>query len=106
LYYYNISDGLRQITDSNVGDPLDVKWIDGYFFITDGENIYHSSIDNEEVFLPLDFGTAQFIPDSSNGLGKTEDNEIIVFGDFSIEYFINVGLLHLRTRLHKCIKGI
>jgi len=91
LFYYNAADGLREITDPDAGRPIDVVWVDGYFFFTDGKDIYHSDITDEESFLPLDFGNAQFLPDPSRGLGKNEDNEILVFGAFSIEYFINVG---------------
>lgn len=91
LYYYNPDDGLRQMTDPDIGSPIDVVWVDGYFFLTDGKDIYHSDITDEEAFAPLDFGNAQFAPDSSKGLGKNEDNEVMVFGDFSTEYFLNVG---------------
>lgn len=91
LYYYNVSDGLRQITDPDIGDPIDVVWVDGYFFLTDGIDIFHSDITDEESFLPLDFGNAQFTPDASEGLGVNEDNEVIVYGAFTTEYFVNVG---------------
>lgn len=91
LYYYNPTDGLRQIVDPDAGAPIDVVWVDGYFFFTDGKDIYHSNIADETQFEPLEFGNAQFMPDSSRGLGKNEDNEILVFGEFSTEYFVNVG---------------
>lgn len=91
LYYYNPTDGVRQITDADVGSPIDIVWVDGYFFLTDGKDIYHSNIADEEQFEPLDFGNAQFLPDSSRGLGKNEDNEVLVFGEFSTEYFVNIG---------------
>ena len=91
LYYYNRNKGLRLIKDPDIGSPIDLVWVDGYFFLTDGKDIYHSDILDEEQFLPLDFGNAQFIPDSSRGLGKNEDNEVVVFGEFSTEYFVNVG---------------
>lgn len=91
LYYYNPDDGLRRITDGDIGSPIDIVWVDGYFFLTDGKDIYHSDITDEESFLPLDFGNAQFMPDPSKGLGKNEDNEVLVFGAFSTEYFVNTG---------------
>lgn len=91
LYYYNRTAGFRQITDPQVGSPIDIVWVDGYFFLTDGDNIYHSNIANEEAYEPLAFSNAQFIPDSSRGLSKTEDNEVIVWGEFSKENFRNVG---------------
>lgn len=92
LYYYNDTDGLREITDPDVGDPIDIVWVDGYFVLTDGEDLYHSSINDETQFEALDFGNAQFRPDSSEGLGVNEDNEVMAFGEFSTEYFKNVGL--------------
>lgn len=91
LWYYNKTDGLRQITDQDVGNPIDITWVDGYFFLTDGEDIFHSDINDEELFLPLDFGNAQFLPDATNGVEKNESNEILAFGEFSVEYFYNRG---------------
>jgi hypothetical protein len=91
LYYYSPAKGLRQITDADVGAPIDITWVDGYFFLTDGENIYHSDILDEESYLPLDFGNAQTSPDPSEGIGRSEDNEVIVFGSLSIESFVNIG---------------
>ena len=91
LFYYNRDAGFREITDPQVGNPIDIVWVDGYFFLADVENIFHSNIANEEGFEPLAFGNAQFLPDSSRGLSKTEDNEIIVWGEFSKENFVNTG---------------
>ena len=91
LYYYNPTDGLRQIVVVNVGEPIDVVWGDNLFILTDGENIYHSNPLDEEEFLPLDFGTADFRPDPSLGLGFNEDSELIAFGTESLEHFRNVG---------------
>lgn len=91
LYYYNLTDGFREITDPDIGSPIDIVWVDGYFFLTDGESIYHSNITDEELFEPLAFANAEFIPDPSQGLGKTEDNEVAVFGSFSTEYVVNVA---------------
>lgn len=92
LYYYNPSDGFRQITDADVGSPIDIVWADGYFILTDGEDIYQSNITNEEEYDPLDFTNPQFRPDPSYGLGINEDNELIVFGQKTIEYYTNQGL--------------
>lgn len=91
LYYYNPTDGLRQITDPDIGSPIDVVWIDGVFVLTDGEDVYHSTLADEEAFNPLDFGNAQFRPDASFGLGVSEDNELVVFGVKTVEYFENTG---------------
>ncbi len=91
LYYYNPTDGFRQIIDPIVGSPIDIVWADGIFILTDGEDIYHSTVLNEEVFDPLDFGNAQFRPDPTFGLGINEDNELIAFGVNTTEYFVNQG---------------
>ncbi len=91
LYYYSPSGGLRQITDADVGSPIDITWVDGYFFLTDGKDIYHSDVLDEEMFNPLEFGNAQTSPDPSQGVGRNEDNEVVVFGSFTTEPFTNVG---------------
>lgn len=91
LYYYNPTDGFRQLTDPDIGSPIDIVWVDGIFFLTDGEKIYHSDVLDEENYINVAQGNPQFIPDSSKGLGQNEDNEVIVFGAFSKENFLNVG---------------
>lgn len=91
LYYYNPDDGLRQIIDEQIGEPIDIVWADSYFILTDGENIYHSTLADEEQFDPLDFATAEFIPDPSYGLEVNESDELVVFGQISTEIFTNTG---------------
>lgn len=86
-----LSDGntLSQITDPDLGSPIDGCWIDAYFFYTDGEYIYHSQIDDESKVDPLQYATAEFMPDKSLGVIQTQDNLVMVLGRYSIEYFIN-----------------
>ena len=92
LYMYNSTDGLRQITDEDLGDTLvDITWVDNYFFLTDGDRPFHSSITDETTFEPLDFGSAEFKPDSDKGVGHTTDNYAVVFGRESTQYFVNDG---------------
>ena len=109
LYYYNPTDGFRQITDPIVGSPIDIVWADGIFILTDGEDLYHSSILDEEVYDPLDFGNAQFRPDPTFGLGINEDNELIAFGVNTTEYFVNQGaenFTYIRINLKALKLGI
>lgn len=80
---------LTQITDSDLGNPMDACWIDQYFFYTDGEFIFHSEILNEAAVDPLQFSTAAIMPDGTFGVMTTQDNLVMVFGRYSIEYFIN-----------------
>ena len=91
LYMYNPANGLRQITDPDVGSPIDVTWIDGYFCYTDGDNIYHSSITDETEIDPLDFATSEFSPDPTIGVGKSVDNFWVVFDRYTTEFFRNVA---------------
>jgi hypothetical protein len=78
-----------EVTDTDLGDPIDIVWIDGYYFLTDGEYIYHTDITDETSIDPLKFATAEFMPDPSLGLSKTQDNKVMVWGRYSLEYFVN-----------------
>lgn len=80
---------LTQITDPDLGNPIDCCWIDNYFFFTDGEYIYHTVANNEAAIDPLQYSTAAFMPDKSLGVITTQDNLVLVFGRYSMEYFVN-----------------
>jgi len=82
---------LSQVTDADLGAPIDGVWIDGYYFLTDGEYVYHTDIDDETAIDPLKFATAEFMPDPSLGVSKTADNKVIVWGRYSAEYFVDIA---------------
>jgi len=83
--------GFAEVTDGDLGDPIDGVWINGYYFLTDGEYIYHTDIDDETAIDPLKFATAEFMPDESLGLLKTQDNKVAVFGRYTTEYFADIA---------------
>lgn len=89
FFLYDSTNGFREVTDPDLGSPIDGVWIDGYYFMTDGEYIFHTDIDDEESIDPLKFATAEFSPDPSLGLARTQDNKVLVFGRYSLEYFVN-----------------
>lgn len=89
FYLYDPSGGFRQVTDPDLGNPIDCVWINGYYFFTDGEYIYHTDINDESAIDPLKYATAEFMPDASLGLAKTQDNKVAVFGRYTTEYFID-----------------
>lgn len=89
MFLYDAIGGFREVVDPDLGDPIDGVWIDGYYFLTDGEYIYHTDINDEESIDPLKFATAEFMPDISFGVAKTKDNKVMVFGRYTIEYFAN-----------------
>jgi hypothetical protein len=89
FYLYDPVNGFVPNTDPDMGSPIDVVWVDNYYFFTDGVFIYHTDITNESSIDPLKYATAEFIPDYTYGVSKTEDNKVMVYGRYSIEYFIN-----------------
>jgi len=92
LYYYNPTDGLREITDPQVGNIIDIVWADFRFVATDGEFLYQSKDLDEEQYEPLDFTGSDFQPDKIWGVGLDEDNELIAFNELTTEYFVNSGI--------------
>lgn len=91
FYLYSPGGGFVQVTDPDLGNPIDCVWIDGYYFLTDGEYLYHTDLNNETLINPLAYATSEFSPDPTIGLGKTQDNKVIVFNRFSTEYFVNAA---------------
>ncbi len=80
---------LTEVTDSDLGKPIDITWIDGYYFLTDGEFIYHTNLLDESAIDPLKFATSEFSPDPTLAVDTTSDNQVIVFNRFSTEWFTN-----------------
>lgn len=91
FYLYDETNGFREVTDSDLGNPIDCVWIDNYYFFTDGENLYHTDITSEESIDALQFATSEFSPDPTLGVGKTADNKVIVFNRYTTEYFVNTA---------------
>ena len=89
FFLYDTTLGFREVTDADLGSPIDGVWVDGYYFMTDGEYLFHTDIDDESSIDPLKFATAEFMPDPSLGVEKTQDNKVLVFGRYTLEYFIN-----------------
>lgn len=89
MFLYDPTNGFRQITDPDLGNVIDGDWIDGYYFLTDGEYLYHTDIKDETSISPERFATAEFMPDKSLGIIKTQDDKILVFGRYTTETFYN-----------------
>jgi hypothetical protein len=80
---------LSEVTDTDLGDPISITWVDGYYFLTDGDFLYHTDISDETVIDPLKFSTSAFSPDPTYAVATTTDNQVIVFNRYTTEYFIN-----------------
>ena len=89
MWLYDTTSGFRQVTDPDLGNPIDGVWVNGYYFMTDGEYLFHTDITDESSIDPLKFATAEFSPDVTFGVGKTQDNKVMAFGRYSIEYFVD-----------------
>lgn len=82
---------LVQMSDPDLGAPIDATWIDSYYFFTDGEYLFHTDIGDETSINPLKFATSELSPDPTKAVGRTQDNLVIVFNRYTTEYFINQG---------------
>lgn len=91
MFLYDQVNGLVEVTDPDLGNPIDGVWINGYYFLTDGEYVYHTDIGDETAIDPLKYATAEFMPDEVKGVSKTQDNKVVVFGRYSIEYFTDIA---------------
>lgn len=91
FWLYSPSGGFSQVTDPDLGNPIDCVWVDGYYFFTDGEYIYHTDISSESSIDPLKYATSEFSPDPTLGVGKTGDNKVVVFNRYTTEYFVNIA---------------
>ena len=85
-----ISDGLRQVTDSDLGTVKDVVWIDGFFMTTDGEFLVVTELNDPTSVNPLKYGSSESDPDPIIAL-QTLRNEVYALNEFTIEVFSNRG---------------
>ena len=92
LFYWNPTKGFRQIESGGVvGKPTFVTWVSRFTVLTDGKDIYHNTLADPELFRPEDRSEPQFTPDTVLSLAKNEDGELVVFSEFSVQHYIDVG---------------
>lgn len=89
FWLYSPTGGFVEVVDLDLGNPIDAVWIDGYYFFTDGEYLFHSDITAETSISQFKFATSEFSPDPTLGVGKTVDNKAIAFNRYTTEYFAN-----------------
>lgn len=89
LYYWDGAT-LTQVTDPDLGNVLDVVWVDGYFLTTDGQFIVQTDLSDPTSVNPLKYGSAEANPDPIQALVKIR-NEVYVVGRYTVEVFTNVG---------------
>lgn len=103
LFYYNPTDGFRQIVDnpavgSVIGNPISCAYVSSIVVLTDGLRIYHSSfaplvggVAGEEVFTVDSETIPELTADQVLAVRQDENDEIIVFKEFSTEHFFLTG---------------
>lgn len=89
LFYY---DGVNfiQVTDPDLGDVLDVIWIDGYFMTTDGNSLVVTELNDPTQVNNLKYGSSEINPDAIKGL-LVFRGEAYAINRYTIEVFSNVG---------------
>jgi hypothetical protein len=81
---------LTQITDVDLGLPIDGFWVDGYFMFTDGAYLLVTELNNPFSIDPLKYGSSEADPDRIVGNLKLR-NEVYALNRYTTEVFNNVG---------------
>lgn len=88
-YYWD--GALTQITDPDLGEVVDVIWIDGYFMFTDGTSNIVSDLNNRLSINPLRYGSSEADPDPIKCNFKARAGEVYSVNRYTIELFNNAG---------------
>ena len=89
LFYWN-GTALTQVTDPDLGNVVDVVWVDGYFMTTDGEFLIVTELTDPTQVNPLKYGSSEVDPDPVVALLKVR-NEVYALNRHTIEVFDNIG---------------
>ena len=89
LFYWN-GTTLTQVTDTDLGTVLDVRWVDGYFMTTDGTSLVVTELNDPTSVNPLKYGSSEIDPDPVEALLKLR-NEVYALNRYTIEVFNNIG---------------
>ena len=89
LFIYD-GNTIQQNVDPDLGEVLDLIWIDGYYLTTDGEFLTVTELDNPLAVNLLKFGSSEIDPDPVVAVVKIR-NEVIAVNRYSVETFDNVG---------------
>jgi hypothetical protein len=89
LYLYDGST-FGQNTDPDLGNVIDVIYVDGYFMLTDGDYLIVTDIGAPYSVNPLKYGSSEVDPDPIVGLLKIR-NETYAINRNTIEVFQDIG---------------
>lgn len=86
LFYWD-NTTLTQVTDPDLGFPIDITWFRGIYVMTDGEFLFHTDIANEFSISPLKYSSSEFSSDRILAVARDDHNQILAFNRYSTEYF-------------------
>lgn len=90
LWYWN-GTTLSQVTDPDVGTPIDIIWVDGYFFYNDTDsNLVVTELADPTAIDPLKYGSSEVDPDNVVAVKKIR-NEPYAINRYTVEVFRNIG---------------
>ncbi|MDQ0022904.1 hypothetical protein J2X90_000690 [Variovorax paradoxus] len=89
LFYWD-GTTLVRVTDPDLGNVVDMLWVDGYFMTTDGTFLIVTELNDPMAVNPLKYGSSESDPDPVLALRKVR-KEILALNRYTIEYFQNVG---------------
>ncbi len=89
LYYYD-GTALTQVIDPDLGNVLDVLWVDGFFMTTDGEFLVVTELNDPTAVNPTKYGSSEADPDPVKAILKVR-NEPHALNRHTIEAFDNIG---------------
>jgi hypothetical protein len=81
---------IQQIIDPDLGEIIDMVWLDGYFVGTDGEFLVVTELNDPFSVNPFKYGSSELDPDPILAVEKLR-NEIVAVNRYTIEFFDNVG---------------
>lgn len=90
LYYWNETDGLRQVTDPDLGVVIDVVYVDGYTMTTDGEFLVVTELNDPLSVDPLKYGSSEESPDAITKLMHMH-GEVYALNRNTTQVFQNIG---------------
>ncbi|TAM07254.1 MAG: hypothetical protein EPN70_03520 [Paraburkholderia sp.] len=99
LFFYTIqtlagttlgAPALQKCTDPNVGSPIDLLWMGGYFVMTDGTQCYVTQLANQFTINSQLFGNDSNAQDSLYAVLKFR-NELYMCNRYTIAVFDNTG---------------
>lgn len=89
LFYWDGAT-LQRVTDPDLGTVLDMRWIAGYFMVTDGQYLIVTDLNDPFSINPLKYGSSEADTDPIKAVDQLR-NEAYAFNRYTIEVFQNVG---------------